>query len=273
MKRTFIFNDEKDRWIEESEILLFHDILAIFDEESSSIYLWKGPKLKEKKAKQGKKRLKELLSEISEKEWNVYEDEDSFPSEIQDILNSMLEPTKERRKVDRLNFSHFFTIRSCFLVLLGIVIFHTLSVISAVIPLFNPTGGSSLLITAAFYEFWLLGYQSFVVVSLILCIINLLIAIYERDIELIIFSLIGIMVSIGILLYLQRGIFLFLHQPGSTSSLYLISLYDMIVFSILNLLSLLLALLPHIYKLFSFINTYWKFIYISHKDGIVNESR
>lgn len=273
MKRTFIFNDEKDRWIEESEILLFQDLLAIFDEESSSIYLWKGPKIKEKKAKQGKKRLKELLSEKTEKKWTLYEDKNSFPSEIQKTLNSMLEPTKERRKIDRLNFSHFFTIRLCFLVLLGIVLFHTLSIISAVIPLFNPIGGSSLLITAAFYEFWLFGYQSFVVISLILCIINLLIAIYERDIELIIFSLIGIVVNIGITLYLQRGIFLFLHQPGSTSSLYLISLSEMIVFSILNLLALLLALLPHIYKLFNFVNIYWKFIYISSKDGIINESR
>jgi hypothetical protein len=140
------------------------------------------------------------------------------------------------------------------------------------IPLSNSIDAGSYQISAMFYNSWLNSYQAFVVVTLIFCVINVLLGFYEKDIELLIFSLIGIVIDIGIILYLQKGIFLFLHQPGSTESVYLISVLDLTVFSILNLISLFIALFPHIYKLFKFIKIYWKFIYISSKDAIENES-
>lgn len=273
MKRTFIFDKEKDRWIEESEILLFHDILAIFDEESHSIYLWKGPRIKEAKTKRAKERLTELISTISEVKWTINEDKKTFPLEVQKLLDSMLEPTRERKKEDRLKFSHFYTIRLTFLLLVGIVVIHILSIITVLVPLFKPTEGTSFLITAVFYEFWLTIYQVFVVISLILCISNLIIGLFERDIELIIFSLIGIIINIGIILYTERGIFLFLHQSSSTPSMYLILISEMTIFSILNLTTLLIALLPNFYKLLRFIKVYRKFIYISSKELKEDESR
>ncbi len=272
MKRTFIFDIENENWIEETEILLFHDILAIFDENSHSIYLWKGPEVKETKIEQGKIRLKELISSTSDFKWKINEKNESFPSEIQEILNSMLEPTRERRKEDALKFSRILTIRICFLLLIGITIFNTLSLVSILIPLFFPTSGTSYLISASFYTIWLTLYQAFAVVTIILCIINIIVSLYERDEGVFIISLMGAITNIGIVLYLQKGIFLFLHQPGSTSSLYLILVLDMIIFFLLNLMALLIAFLPNLYKLISFTKVYWKFIYISSKTGIESES-
>ncbi|TFG01093.1 MAG: hypothetical protein EU541_00445 [Promethearchaeota archaeon] len=273
MLKTFIYNKEKDKWIEETEILLFHDILAIFDEKSNKIFLWKGPEIKESILIQGKERLKELISTYSEDEWIINEKKETFPNEVHKLLNEMLKPTKERKKEDILKFNHFFTIRLCFLILIGIVIFLVLSLISILIPLFSPRLWGSYIITATFYDYWIISYQSFVIISLILCIINILLGIYERDLDLIIFSLMGIIISIGIILYLQKGIFLFLHQPGSTSSIYYISILEITVFSLLNLIALMIALIPHIYKLYSFGKVYWKFIYLSAEGGIESESR
>jgi hypothetical protein len=41
----------------------------------------------------------------------------------------------------------------------------------------------------------------------------------------------------------------------------------MAVFFVLNLIPLLIALLPHLYKVFTFTQIYWKFIYIRAAEG------
>lgn len=96
--------------------------------------------------------------------------------------------------------------------------------------------------------------------TLIALIINIGLSIYENEITALIISLSGIIISIGMIVYLQQGIFLFLFQEGSTESLYLINFADLIRFLIIVTICLCIFEIPNLAKLISFIKTYKSFI-------------
>ena len=92
-------------------------------------------------------------------------------------------------------------------------------------------------------------------------ILNIIIGLYEMEAQVIIFSLMGLIICSGILLYLQQGIYLFLFQEGSTSTLYLIKIQDITLFYIIILSAIAIFELPNLLKLISFIRTYRKYIF------------
>ncbi len=273
MLKIFIYDQIKDTWIEETQILLFHDLAAIFDEDSKQIFVWQGNNIKKSKIKNGLECLEDLLSKTSNYNWKIITKENNFPDIIHQTIDSMLKATKERKQEEKLKYNHFLTIRLSFILLIGILVFIVLSCINLIIPLFSSVINKAYQISASKYNLWLNLYQIFTIFTLIFLACNFIISIYEQEIEMFIFSLIGIIIDIGILLYLRQGIFLFIHQPGSTYSLYLISIDDLTTFILLNLSSILIILCSTFYKLYKFALTYWKYILISSRNDINLGSR
>jgi len=268
MLKIFIFDQVKDRWIEESQILLFHDLAAIFDEASKQIYIWKGNNIKKSKIQKGVESLEYLLSKTPNIQWKIVKKEKKFPDKVQRKIDSMLKATKERKQEEKLKYNHFITIRLSFIFLIGIVIFTVLSFFNLINPLFSPIINDAYQISALKYNLWLELHQIFTIFTLVFLSCNFVISIYEQEQEVFIFSLIGIIISIGIVLYLRQGIFLFIHQPGSTYSLYLISIKNLVIFILLNILSISIILCSTSYKLYIFGLTYWRYIFISSKADI-----
>jgi FtsH-binding integral membrane protein len=89
----------------------------------------------------------------------------------------------------------------------------------------------------------------------------IIIGIIESEYHAIIFSLVGVLVCSGLIIYLQQGIFLFLFQPGHSSSIYYISQNDINEALIIIFSGILVFEIPNIVKLFSFIKIYRKFVF------------
>lgn len=268
MLKIFIYDEVKDRWIDESQILLFHDLAAIFDEEKHSIFLWKGNTLEQSKFQKGLDRLKALLTEMKLNTWKIINAENKFPTKVKRKLEEMLQATKQRKKEENLKFNHLLTIRLTFLFLLMAVVFTIISFINLIRVFFYPKANNTVQISASQYEVWLTLYQVFTILQVICIACNLIISIYEGDIELFIFSLISSIITIGILLYIRYDIFLFLNQRGSTYTLYLIPGKELTTFVLLNSMALSIIFASNSFKLYKFIFTYWNYIIISANNGV-----
>jgi hypothetical protein len=89
----------------------------------------------------------------------------------------------------------------------------------------------------------------------------IIIGIIEVEYQVIIFSLIGVLVCSGLGIYLQQGIFLFLFQEGSSSSIYVITQNDVIEFLTVVVLGIIVFEIPNVIKLISFVKIYRKFVF------------
>ena len=89
----------------------------------------------------------------------------------------------------------------------------------------------------------------------------IILGIIENEYHVVVFSLLGVLVCSGLTIYLQQGIFLFLFQPGSSSSIYYISQNDINESLIIVLSGILVFEIPNILKLISFIKIYRKFVF------------
>jgi hypothetical protein len=261
MLRTFIFNEE-NRWIEETQILLFHDICAFIDTEDEQIYIWTGPNIKKARKKKAKSQLFSLLSENSDKNWNIIENQTKFPSEIVNRIENMLEIARENKKMGKLKYSTFSTIRITFVLLTISSFLKVLSIAFVANLLLLPSDTTTYQISSSNYFFTLSIYRIITISTLFLFIINFLIAFYEKNLRIIILSIIAVIIDIGILLYISQGIFLFLFQEGSTDTLFLILKSDFILFVMLNSTALLIETVPNVYETVSFFKTYKEYIFV-----------
>ena len=66
MLKIYVYDQVKDAWIEEENLLFEHDTCAILNEKDRKIYLWKGPKCNSKKYKRGRLLLKNLIEKFEE---------------------------------------------------------------------------------------------------------------------------------------------------------------------------------------------------------------
>jgi hypothetical protein len=260
MLRTFVFDDSKSRWIDEEHQLLSHDICAILDEEKEMIYLWNGPKSNKKKFKKGYKQIKEVVSNFPELSIQIIMVRKNFPTEIQSKVDLMLE-SKKLEKEKTLHFSRFTTIRIFSISIIIVIILPILSIINLSRSLIWPISSGIFQVNSTTYDLWIYSSKFLILISLFLFIINTTLGIFEQESQVIIFSLIGAILSFGLILYLNQGIYLFLFQEGSTLTNYLILHNDIISFLILNLSAILFFEIPNIYKLISFFKIYRKFIF------------
>jgi hypothetical protein len=260
MLRTFIFDESKSHWVEEEQRLLSQDICAILDEENVKLYLWNGPKSKKKKFRQAYKELKLLAANYPELNIQLILSKKNFPMPIQNKLDSFLD-SMNLGKEKNLKFSRFTTIRIYSISIIIATLLPILSFLNLTLSLFWENYLGNFEVNNIIYANWINFSKIITLVSLIFFSVNLLIGIIENENQVIIFSINSIIISIGLVIYLNQGVFLFLFQEGSTPTTYFILPRDIFIFLFLNLTALLIFEIPNIYKSLSFFKTYRKFIF------------
>ncbi len=260
MIRTFIFNEDKSNWLEEERSLLPHDICAILDEENELIYLWSGPKSNKEKFRKGYVQIKDLISNFSKINLQVVMAKNNFPLDIQNKVDSLLESMKMgNEKI--LKFSRFTTIRIYSISIIISIVLPVLLFVFLSSSLAWTISNGNYEVKSTIYDFWIDTSRLLTLLTLLFFSINTIIGIIEYENQVIIFSLNGFILSIGLLIYLNQGIFLFLFQEGSTLTRYFILQRDIFFFLIIVLMTILIFEIPNIYKLMSFFKTYRKFIF------------
>ena len=260
MLRSYVFYEDKYAWIEETNLLL-HDICAFLDDENKIIYIWKGPKGSKRKFKNGYNSVENLISNYPVSTFQLKVLKKEIPEEIQIKINTMLESVRKGEEKGKLLFSRLITIK----------LFFTFSMISVILPiflilnlyssLFWHISGNICLVSASIYDYMIMFSRTIVIITLIILGINVTIGIFEQEHQVIIFNISGFIICIGILLFLNQGIFLFKFQEGSTLTNYLIRTKDALIFLISNLTAIFLFEIPNLYKFITFLKTYGKFIF------------
>jgi hypothetical protein len=260
MLRTFIFDDSKSQWREEEQGLLSHDMCVILDEEKELIYFWDGLKSNRKRYKNAYSQLKELLSNFPELNIQLVLTKKNFPEEIQNKIETLLELAKIEEK-DSLIFSRFTTTRTFFIFSLGVIIFPIISLFNLFTALLWPSSNSNVEVMSTVFRTWINFSKIFMILTIIFLAVNSLIGIIESEPQVIVFSTIGLIICIGLVLYLNFDIYLFLFQSGSTPTDYHILQSDIVRFIVVNLIPILIFEIPNIYKFISFLITYRKYIF------------
>jgi hypothetical protein len=260
MLRTFIYDDSKSHWLEEEHNLLAHDICVVLDEEKGILYIWRGSKSNKNRFKRGYKQLNGFISNFSDLDLQVMLVKEDFPIEVQKKLNTMLNKSIQERSATLL-FSRFITIRLYFVFLLGSIFFPIISLLNLSTSLVWNSLNGNLEVSNLTYQMWVDISQILIFMTGTFFIINIIIGIIEMENQVIIFSIIGLFISIGIFLYLGFGIYLFLFQEGSTLDNFIIRRRDIEIFLLINGLSVIFFESLNIYKLISFLKTYRNFIF------------
>lgn len=259
MIKTFIFDENKSHWLEEEHRFLSHDICAILDEDKETIYLWSGSKSSKDKFRKGYKQIKELIANFSDLSIQIVMVKKNFPNEIQEKIDSFVESMKiGKKKV--LRFSRFTTIRIYSISILFVILLPILSFLYLSSSLTWSISNGIYQVNSTMYNSWIENSKFLIFITLILFSINIVIGIIENENQVIIFSLNGLIISIGLIFYLNQGIFLFLFQEGSTLTSYFILQTDIFIFLFVILIAMLIFEVPNLYKLISFFKTYRKFI-------------
>lgn len=243
--KIFIFDENLENWIEEETSLLLHDLAILLDEKNKIVYLWQGPKSKKKKKELGFK----SLSLIQEKYQNFKLEilKDNIPPEIQKQLMNLLKKYGNKEKIILKR-----TIYLKLYLILGLI--GTILSLSYYINLLSSLSwvqtNGNLQINAQIYDRWILTSQILIIIFLLFPIGNQVLSLIINRLILIIIAAIGIIMSIGFLLYISQGIFLFLFQSGSTTTTYLISQNDLRIFLLINLIAIIIFICPTIYSIF-----------------------
>ncbi len=268
MLRTFIFKEDKKNWLEEDQVLLLHDLCALLDEDEKIIYLWRGPKSSQERFQNGFELITELMGNYPDDTIQLILLEQEIPNKIKLRLDAMLETVKkyEKEKIQKLN--RLFSIRLYFYSSLTAILLPAISLLIISCFFLWPLTEGNFEVSANIYELWLGIPRVLMFITLILHIIIIGVGIVELDYPIIVYSLIGIILSAGIFLYLNQGIFLFLFQKGHTSTLYLISLIDLLLFLIALLIAALTFLIPNVLKLVSFYKSYKEYIFLGIKKDL-----
>lgn len=260
MLRSFIFNEIKNNWIEEDEYLFYHDLCAFLDEDNKIVYLWRGPKSTKARYKKGYQLLGELISKDLHLKFQINVLARYIPDNVKERLDKMLIAAKKQKEIDKYKFSKFTTIRLYSVFLMLSITFPIISLLLLINCVFWPVSNGNYIVSAVIYQNWQSYPKTLLLITLIMFILNIMIGLYEMETQVIIFSLIGLIICSGILLYLQQGIYLFLFQEGSTSTLYIIKIQDITLFYIIIFSAIAIFELPNLLKLISFIRTYRKYI-------------
>lgn len=259
MLRTYIYNEDKKMWLEE-ESLLLHDLCAILDEDEKILYIWNGPKSSPERLEKGYNSIESLLSNYPNMDLKLIKLEKKIPPKLKVKIDDML----ASMKIDEDNFLQFTRFSSIKIFFISSLLIITLSVLSLLnlmrhSDLLNWSGNIAL--KAENYETWINISKFLIFLSLCLFIINTGIGILESEHQVIIFSTAGIIICIGIILYLNQGIYLFLFQERSSSSFYVIARSDVNWFFITILSAEFIYLIPNIYKLTIFVRHYREYIF------------
>ncbi len=253
--KTFIFNEIAENWVEEENSLLLHDLVIFLDEKGKKLYLWLGPKSKSKKQKLGIKTLSEIKNKYNNFDLVVLEKE--IPPEIEKRLKFMLKKYAEPQNL--VLFRDIYLNLYILLALAGIGLSIAFLVTLGTWLVWSPINGN-FQIDAALFGVWLFISQLLMLICMCVFIANSIISLIIYRGRFIIVGFIGLITSIGLFIYILEGTYLFLFQQGSTSSIYLISIVDLVVFLLVNIIGVVIIIIPYINQI----------IYI-HNDSITRE--
>ncbi|MFX1315580.1 MAG: hypothetical protein ACFE9T_06915 [Promethearchaeota archaeon] len=259
MLRSYVFYEDKYAWIEKTNLLL-HDICAFLDDEKKIIYIWKGPKSSKQKFKRGYNSVENIISNYPNSTFRLKVLKKDIPEEIEIKINAMLEAVRKQEEKGKLIFSRLITIRLFFILSMVSLILPILIILNLYSSLLSNISGSVCEVSASMYDFMITFSRNIIIITIIILGINVAIGIYEQEHQVIIFNISGFIICIGILLFLNQGIYLFIFQEGSTLTNYLILKKDVLIFLVSNLLAVLLFEIPNMYKFITFLKTYGKFI-------------
>ncbi len=260
MLKTYIFNDANKNWIEEHSSLLYHDLCALLDEERKIIYIWNGPKSSQVRLKKGYELLGNLVSNYPNINFQITILNNKVPDYVQIRLDKMLSEIKQEDKKEFDKFSRLITLRLYIIFLLPALIFPITSILNLSISLAWRKTGYNYEVSSVLYDNWLSISLFFIILTIISFAIILTIGIIEIEYKIITYSIIGLVVSSGIAIYLQQGIFLFLFQDGSTASIYYIKQSDILLFLVVIVFGISIYEIPNFVELINFIKIYHKFI-------------
>ena len=260
MLKTYIFDESNKNWIEERLSLLYHDLCALLDEERNIIYIWNGPKSSQERLKKGYELLKNLVSNYPNINFEISEVNKKVPDYVQIKIDKMLSEIKQEDKKEFDKFSRFITLRLYFIFSLLAIIFPIISFLNLSTSLAWRKTGYNYEVSSGLYDNWLSISLFFIILTIISFAIILTIGIIEIEYKIITYSIIGLVVSSGIAIYLQQGIFLFLFQDGSTASIYYIKQSDILVFLVVIVFGIAVYEIPNFVELINFIRVYHKFI-------------
>lgn len=261
MIKVFIYYEKENKWIEEPSNILYHDFVALIDEETKIIHLWNGPQNSKEKKKKGIEAVNDLINTYTDIAFQVKNFNKKSPSHIKNKLNKLLELTKKEQELADYQYSHFITIRlHSFLSIITIILPITVLFILGY-SLFWDKIGNNYIINARNYNNWISSASILLFICLLLFIPQLIMGACEFDKPIIVFSSTSIIICISLLLYLQQGIFLFQFQEPSTANMFYISETDIITFLFLILFAILLLEIPILINTIKFFSTYKKFIF------------
>jgi len=269
MLRTYVYYEDKANWLEETH-LLFHDLCAILDEEENTVYLWNGPKSTNKRLEKGYESINDLFGGFPDPEFInsltiIILEEEFIPPEIQTRLDKMLEGIKKDEEEDKYVFTSLLDMRLYFVLSIAVIF---ISALALLIITLTPASWETFSdlpgyygVTNTDYDAWLILTGALIIASLVICFVNFLIGIIEREIQVSSFALMGIAIFIGLISYYTQGPFLFLFHDNSTEIAYLIPMNQLLMFTLLNLIAYLIFLLPAVYKFVKFSRNYRDYIY------------
>jgi hypothetical protein len=183
------------------------------------------------------------------------------PDYVQIRLDKMLSEIKLESKKEFHKFSRFITVRLYFIFLLPALIFPLISFLNLSTSLTWRNTGYNYEVSSGLYDNWLSISLLFIILTIISFAIILTIGIIETEYKTITYSIIGLVISSGIAIYLQQGIFLFLFQDGSTASIYYIKQSDILLFLVVIVFGIAIYEIPNFAELINFIKVYRKFIF------------
>jgi len=261
MLKTYIFDGPNKKWIEEQSSLLYHDLCALLDEERKIIYIWNGPKSSQERLKKGHELLKNLISNYRNINFQISILNGKVPDYVQIRLDKMLSEIKLESKKEFHKFSRFITLRLYFIFLLPALIFPLISFLNLSTSLTWRKTGYNYEVSSGLYDNWISISLLFIILTIISFGIILTIGIIEIENKIIIYSIIGLVISSGIAIYLQQGIYLFLFQGEWTASIYYIKQSDILLFLVVIVFGIAIYEIPNFVELINFIKVYRKFIF------------
>lgn len=262
--QSFIYHEANNNWVEETNII-YHDLVALLDEETKTIYLWNGPESTITKLQKGKNSLDALFEKFDNKKFirslDVKVLDKEIPSKIEKKIDELLSAIEKEELSEQLRFTHFFTIKGYFILLLTAVILPIVSLVNIMRSLMFELSNNNYAINSVDYSQWLDISSLLIFISLILFIIMVVVGFYESDKKVMIYASAGILTSVGILLLTAQDVFIFLFQEGSTTNEFLISISDLWIFLILNLFAHATIILPTAKRLLEFHKNYKDLIF------------
>lgn len=261
MLRTFIFQEKEKSWLEESKNLLSNDLVAILDEQEKKIYLWNGPDSTRKRLEKGYESAVELISNYPDDSIQLTLLNDDIPEKIKVKIEGMRTHANLKLKTSEVQFTSLITIRIYLIMSLVCIILPIISIMNLSNFLFSPVSGETSIIPIRGYDSWLQITRVLTLITLSCFIVSIIIGIYEKEEQVIVVSLVGIIACSGIIIYLNQGIYLFIFQ-ARTSDSYLIMTRDIALFFGLNVFAFLVFEIPNVGKFIHFFHAYRKFIFM-----------